>query len=311
MRKLFLPSMLVVFGLAMFLSATALASTTVDIRGTFNAQGQGGSPYTITLTDEDCSTGVVSGTASGGVGPEHGTLNGNQLTLHEAYGGYTSDITATVSADNKSISGTFHDSNNVTAPWTATRTSGPPATPPPGCSASPPPPPPPPGARATSTSVSCSAAAGAGSGTQTCTATVGDSGAPPRTTPTGTVSFTSAAAGTFSAGASCTLTPTPNSPGVASCSVQYTPPTGGPTAITATYGGDSSHTGSTGSTQAAAGQQRPTGTTVSCNYFFDTGTDTCIATVGDGGPPPRTTPTGTTSFSSDNAASSRRAARAR
>jgi hypothetical protein len=111
----------------------AQASTTIDIRGTFTAQGQGGSPYTLTLTDEDCSTGVVSGSASGGIGPETGTLNGSTLMLHEHYGGYTSDITATVSADNQKISGTFHDSNNVTAPWNATRTSGPPATPSPGC----------------------------------------------------------------------------------------------------------------------------------------------------------------------------------
>ena len=120
---------LVVAVVAAAAPASASASTTLDVRGTFDAQGQGGGPYTITLTDENCSTGVVSGTATGGVGPENGTLNGNQLTLHEAYGGYTSDITATVSADTSSISGTFHDSNNLTAPWNATRTSGPPASP--------------------------------------------------------------------------------------------------------------------------------------------------------------------------------------
>ena len=136
-KHLLLIMILLVTTVAGAVPAAAAASTTLDVRGMFNAQGQGGGPYTITLTDENCSTGVVSGTASGGIGPENGTLTGNQLTLHEAYGGYTSDITATVSADTSSISGTFHDSNGVTAPWNATRTSGPPATPPPGCSTPP------------------------------------------------------------------------------------------------------------------------------------------------------------------------------
>ena len=115
---------------------SALASTTIDIRGTFTAQGQGGGPYTLTITDEDCTTGAVSGNGGPVIGAETGTLNGSTLMLHEHYAGsYTSDITATVSADNKTISGTFHDSNGTTAPWSATRTSGPPSTPPPGCGA--------------------------------------------------------------------------------------------------------------------------------------------------------------------------------
>ncbi len=82
----------------------------------------------------------------------------------------------------------------------------------------------------------------------TCTATVGDAAAPPRSAPTGPVSFSSAGdLGVFSAGKTCNLVSTPLSPGVASCSVQYVPPTNGPLpTISALYAGDTTHAPSGG-----------------------------------------------------------------
>ncbi len=42
--------------------------------------------------------------------------------------------------------------------------------------------------------------------------------------------------------------------------------------------------------------KRPTGTSVSCNYEFATSQNTCVATVGDGGPQPPVGPTGSVTF---------------
>lgn len=77
--------------------------------------------------------------------------------------------------------------------------------------------------------------------TASCTATVGDTGAAPRTTPTGTVEFT-ASEGSL-AGTSCVLGAVSLSPGVASCSMTYYPPSGFQIGkafpVNATYTGDS------------------------------------------------------------------------
>ncbi|GAC1434848.1 MAG: hypothetical protein NVSMB51_03050 [Solirubrobacteraceae bacterium] len=116
-----------------------------------------------------------------------------------------------------------------------------------GSCAPPPPPPPPPAKRPTATQVSCNYLFA--TALDTCTATVGDAGAPPRPTPTGSVAFASTGGGVFIAGTTCNLTPTPSSPGVASCSVQYLPPAAaGNPGISATYGGDATHNPSSGST---------------------------------------------------------------
>jgi hypothetical protein len=84
----------------------------------------------------------------------------------------------------------------------------------------------------------------------TCTATVGDAAPSGSTNPTGTVTFASSNGGVFNAGNTCNLTPTPLSPNVSSCSVQFLPPTLPSTlpAITATYLGDTIHSGSSGQT---------------------------------------------------------------
>ena len=82
-------------------------------------------------------------------------------------------------------------------------------------------------------------------------ATVTDTAAGTASTPTGTLGFESDGAGSFDPNTNqCTLTQT--SPGVASCLVTYTPHTSNtptPTrtdTITATYGGDTTHAGSSG-----------------------------------------------------------------
>jgi YVTN family beta-propeller protein len=96
--------------------------------------------------------------------------------------------------------------------------------------------------RSTSTSVSCS---GNALGSQ-CTATVSDISPGTPITPTGTVTWSSSSStGTFNP-TSCTLS---GSGSKASCTVGYAPSGHqNPVTITATYQGDSNHTGSSGST---------------------------------------------------------------
>jgi hypothetical protein len=97
----------------------------------------------------------------------------------------------------------------------------------------------------TFTAVVCTIAAGAGS--STCTAQVADAGPVRSSPPTGTATFT-AARGII--GKSCTLAGTPGSPGIAACTVSYTPPSnlvqGEPPPVTAEYSGDPAFSGSSG-----------------------------------------------------------------
>jgi hypothetical protein len=104
----------------------------------------------------------------------------------------------------------------------------------------------------TSTQVICNLVIATAS--DTCTATVGDGAAAGSTNPTGTVSFASTSGGGFPLGNVCTLVPTPMSPNVSSCSVQFLPPSAPSTlpAITATYSGDKTHAASGGSTHYGA-----------------------------------------------------------
>jgi hypothetical protein len=106
-------------------------------------------------------------------------------------------------------------------------------------------------ARSTATSVSCAPGTVlVGHGT-TCTATVSDTAAGPASAPTGTVAFaTGTGLGGFNAGG-CTLAAL--GAGRSICAVSYVPDASGsrnPT-ITASFAGDSAHTGSTGSTTVA------------------------------------------------------------
>jgi hypothetical protein len=104
------------------------------------------------------------------------------------------------------------------------------------------------GAHPTSTSVTCSPGTVAVGQATTCTATVTDTAGGSQTTPTGMVTFASSGSGSFSA-SPCTLT---GSGASASCSVTYTLGASGTPSrtdtITATYGGNSTHGGSSGST---------------------------------------------------------------
>jgi hypothetical protein len=98
-----------------------------------------------------------------------------------------------------------------------------------------------------STSVTCNLIIATAS--DTCIATVTDVDVPAAITPSGQVSFSSASGGTFT-GNTCNLVGLPGSPDAAGCSVQFLPPTAASLqpSITATYGGDAHHTGSSGHT---------------------------------------------------------------
>src|SRR5439155_267449 len=110
--------------------------------------------------------------------------------------------------------------------------------------------------RASSTVVSCSPPSVNTGTPTTCTATVSDASGAGGITPTGTVTFTTNSTGTFSS-TTCTVSS-------GSCSVTYTPTVVGHALITGTYGGDSTHNGSSG-TFTLASTIRATSTTVSCS----------------------------------------------
>jgi hypothetical protein len=99
--------------------------------------------------------------------------------------------------------------------------------------------------------VSCSPSTVVAGQQTTCTVTVTDTSAGFQTPPTGTVAWSTSGTGRFSNGGSCTLATVPSSFNSASCSVNYTP-TATPAnpvrtdTITGTYGGDSTHAGSSG-----------------------------------------------------------------
>jgi hypothetical protein len=105
--------------------------------------------------------------------------------------------------------------------------------------------------RSTSMGVSCAPGTVAVGTPSTCTATVSDTDAGAASTPTGSVGFATNGPGSFSAG-SCTLSET--SAGVASCAVSYTPAASDTLrtdTITTSYGGDSTHAGSSATAAVA------------------------------------------------------------
>jgi hypothetical protein len=87
--------------------------------------------------------------------------------------------------------------------------------------------------------------------TDTCTAQVADTGAAPEVVPTGTVTFTNTGAGGFPYGTTCTIAASASAPGVPFCSVIFLGGGSGLPMITASYGGDSHHSPSKGSTSFA------------------------------------------------------------
>lgn len=188
---------------------------------TFSGFGGEGSSYTWPVTN--------------------GVINGNQVSWHEQYNelpSYQVDRVGTISGD--TITGTWTNTGaNDHNPFTATRVSngGPTPTPTPSGQN---------GKRPTATFIFCNRT-GVGLSTADCSITVGDAGAPPRTTPSGTVSL-AASNGFFPAIGSCALQQTQFSPGVASCKAEFAIPFGYPIGvpfpIDATYPGDATFGGS-------------------------------------------------------------------
>lgn len=157
--------------------------------------------------------------------------------------------------------------------------------------------------RTTSTAMSCSPATDPVNAPTTCTVTVTDLSPGTPVTPTGTITLsqTPVTGGTF--GGTCTLS---GAGATATCSVTYTPSLGQEQtdALTATYAGDTFHSGSSGQTTVTA-TQRATSTSVVCNPTSavpNTPTN-CVITVTDSSPGTTVTPTGTVTLS-DNPASS-------
>src|SRR3989441_723865 len=150
--------------------------------------------------------------------------------------------------------------------------------------------------RATTTAVSCTSPVVV-SQASTCTATVTGTSLGTASTPTGTVSFTnSGPAGTLSA-PSCTLAS-------GSCSVTFTGSATGTATVSATYGGDSIHSGSGPTSFPITVNPRATSTSVSCvsSTTVVGNATSCTATVADTSPGTATTPTGTVSWTSSGAA---------
>jgi hypothetical protein len=141
----------------------------------------------------------------------------------------------------------------------------------------------------------------------TCTATVTDTSPGTASTPTGSVGLSSDGLASFSGGP-CMLSQT--SPGVASCSVTYTPSAlpmhGSAQTIIAQYGGDAKHAGnilSLGFTFLTVITPRPTSTSVTCapGTLAVGAVSSCTATVTDTDSGTAITPAGTVSFGSSGA----------
>jgi hypothetical protein len=156
--------------------------------------------------------------------------------------------------------------------------------------------------RTSSTGISCSPSTDPVNAPSTCTVTVTDLSSGTPVTPTGTVSVypSPVNSGTFSGGGnqgSCTLS---GSGAVATCTLTYTPLLGleQVDTLTASYPGDTYHSGSSSTTTVTA-IQRSTQTTVVCNPTSTTiNTPTsCTVTVTDTSPGTAVTPTGTVNLS--------------
>jgi Fibronectin type III domain len=149
----------------------------------------------------------------------------------------------------------------------------------------------------TSTAVSCSPGRIVlNQSSMTCTATVTDTETTDPSTPTGTASLNSNGSGNFH-GSPCTLSGTGTS---AQCSVSYTPSAVGSPTITASYGGDTHHTGSSGS-QKVTVTPRTASTNLSCspNPVAVGRATKCTATVVDTSPGSAITPTGSVGLSAN------------
>src|SRR3989449_353756 len=143
----------------------------------------------------------------------------------------------------------------------------------------------------TTTGIVCGSSVTVGVPTS-CTVTVSDV-TPGTLTPTGAVNLSSNSTGTFSPPSPCTLQGTANS---ATSMVSCTPFVLGAHNITATYTGDNTHRGSTGSSVLSPGKHS-TSISVSCSSpVLANQASTCTATVTDTSTIAATTPNGSVGF---------------
>jgi hypothetical protein len=229
MRARILPAAVLVV-ISLVVAPAAHASTTHDLRGTWNCCGAGGAgEQDWTITSMGTSSGHFSGRGAGGGYhfPVSGTASGNSVTLttgpYDELPSYTATFTGTISGDSSTMSGSWSSNGGQSGTWTATRS----------------------GKHPTATDVSCNRGPFSFSDSQ-CTASV-DNTDGVADTPTGTVTWT-ADTGSFRSG-TCTLSPVAGDS--ASCSVTYlAPPEGTPAGVplpvTASYAGDSKNRPSSG-----------------------------------------------------------------
>lgn len=219
--------------------ATAAPPAT-DVTGTWNVTSMGSIHFTETYTMT--SDGTVTGVGGSQDFPVHGHVDGSTFTYTDGpyAGSYTSNVTATLSPDGTSYSGSFHDSNGTTGSITATR-----ATAPPGGGGT--------GTTGQAAAMQVNCDRDVATQAFTCTAQVADaSGASPARTPTGSVTFAlkPGGEGVFPAGATCPLQASQTGGASAFCSVRYAEgahhiPTGSQPNLTATYSGDATFASAT------------------------------------------------------------------
>ncbi len=230
--------------LAVLVVATAGASGTYDLTGTWSLNGPTplGPDQTWLITSMDDATGTFSGTGGSNGSDDYsvtGTESGTAVTVTNTYGssGYVATFVGSLSVNAAvlTITGTWSDTNGFkNEPFTATVASK----------------------RASATEVSCNLFdPDQPTAYFDCTATVADaSGAETPGTPTGTVTFSiNPGGGGGLVSNMCTLTPSQSGP-TSFCDVHYVPPAGGiligsQPPISATYSGDSTFAGSSGSPQ--------------------------------------------------------------
>ncbi len=295
-----------VAGILLSAAVGEAAGAPIDVRGTYEAaacvsgtlaecEAHPQFPQKYVLETEDFGTGALTGKGfSDACSPIYsitGTISGNTVKFHTVQSGYTSDAVLTSNPEGTKLTGTFSDSyGRVNDPTFGNRIAGFPC----GGGTS--------GEEEaakkakeakekeeaekaskhpTGTSIVCNYEFATSQ--NMCVASVGDGSALNPTGPTGTVTFTTTSGG-FSSGAKCSLTVNPSSPTVSNCSLVYQTAESGLPSITATYGGDSTHTGSVGHTQFLgtgvneSNFETPTG--ASGQYPNEVGIETTVPTNG-------------------------------
>src|SRR3954447_18466103 len=219
---------------------TAVAGTTVTYRLDYSNLSATDDGTTLLLRDilgsNEAYVGCSDSCSHSGGSPDTLTWNLGSLA-HGASGFVTvqAQLTSTASV-------AVTNEGNITSPQTDSNTANNDSQLTTTTQAAPPP------VHTTSTSVSCSPNPVTYGASSVCTATVTDTAASGKTAPTGTVTFNNGGASGSLTSSTCTLgSPTSTS---SSCSVGYTPSAvgTGTHAIGASYGADSTHSGSSGST---------------------------------------------------------------